>query len=193
MRGAHVLNPAVGDMRDIVKTINALPDDFGGKLSMLVNDDDPVVITRLLIILSMLGSAEDTRNACDAALHYWYSAALVEGYSEKILPLTMGALIHKIEDGSFNLVPGYDGTTLSLAFCERVEDTLVKVLESTVQGSYTVDDTEKEYFFKRVEYVPCLYFCRSLLTGRVQCVRSASSGLPPGSPMSNDAFTSTCS
>lgn len=67
---------ASGDLRDLIYTINKLPETYSRKITVLLNDKDPTVTARNLLILLILGKLGETDPAIGAelALHLWYSA-----------------------------------------------------------------------------------------------------------------------
>lgn len=78
-RGPEAVS-ASGDLRNVVKTINSLPDDYAGKVDVSINDPNPLVACRNLTILLVLGSYPDEDAAVDLALHHWFSAFLPSDY-----------------------------------------------------------------------------------------------------------------
>ncbi|EEB97670.1 hypothetical protein MPER_02969, partial [Moniliophthora perniciosa FA553] len=67
---------ASGDLRNVIKTVNALPSDYTGNLSILLNDDNPLVVARNFLILTWLGIMDNVDEAAEFAVHYWYSVML---------------------------------------------------------------------------------------------------------------------
>jgi hypothetical protein len=72
------------DLRQVVRTINALPSDYSGSLKILINDPIPHAACRNVVLLLMLGAISDDALAADIALHFWYSAFLPHEYRLKI-------------------------------------------------------------------------------------------------------------
>lgn len=48
-----------GDLRNVVRTINQLPEDYTGSIEIVLNDFVPIVVCRNLMILSILGTVAD--------------------------------------------------------------------------------------------------------------------------------------
>lgn len=48
-----------GDLRNVVRTINQLPEDYTGSIEIVLNDFVPIVVCRNLMILSILGTVVD--------------------------------------------------------------------------------------------------------------------------------------
>ncbi|KAG8952851.1 hypothetical protein FRC03_012002 [Tulasnella sp. 419] len=69
---------ASGDIRNMVKTVNGLPENYQGKVSITMNDFNPYVTARNLILVCMLTDKlpPDVEELAEAAVHYSYSAAL---------------------------------------------------------------------------------------------------------------------
>jgi hypothetical protein len=65
---------ASGDLRNVIQTVNQLPSDYSGELTILLNDREPTIVLRNMLLLMILGTIEDTTLAADVALHFWCSA-----------------------------------------------------------------------------------------------------------------------
>ncbi|KZV67124.1 hypothetical protein PENSPDRAFT_62747 [Peniophora sp. CONT] len=94
----NVLFAASGDLRNAIKTVNALPDTFQGELTITLNDRDPFVSLRNIMLLRLLGADGDPRRAADAALHHWYSVLLPRQYHTEILALLSEMGLKLLED-----------------------------------------------------------------------------------------------
>ncbi|KAK0445948.1 hypothetical protein EV421DRAFT_1734578 [Armillaria borealis] len=79
-------NEVSGDLRNVVRTINQLPEDYTGTTEIVLNDFNPIVVCRNLMILSILGTIGDVEEAAEHALHLWYSAFQPWSYETHILP-----------------------------------------------------------------------------------------------------------
>lgn len=75
--------PACGDFRNVLKTVNSLPSDYSGDLTILINDNILTISARHVILLILLGTTADESLAADLALHFWYSAFVPVEYKEK--------------------------------------------------------------------------------------------------------------
>lgn len=62
-----------GDLRNIIRTINELPSDYSGEITVLFNDPEPIVVARSVVFLLALGRSSDKAKAADHALHCLYS------------------------------------------------------------------------------------------------------------------------
>ncbi|KIM76000.1 hypothetical protein PILCRDRAFT_78276 [Piloderma croceum F 1598] len=78
---------ASGDLRNVVRTINELPSDYSGHLTILLNDREPLVVIRNILLLIILGTIEDSVQAAEVALHFWYSA---------FVPMVHGSIVARI-------------------------------------------------------------------------------------------------
>ncbi|XP_006455358.1 hypothetical protein AGABI2DRAFT_226828 [Agaricus bisporus var. bisporus H97] len=94
---------ASGDLRNVVRTINALPSDYSGKLKILMNDKLSYVSCRNMVLLTLLGTISDELLAADIALHFWYSAFLPYEYRMKVTGKIMEILRWKAADDSEGL------------------------------------------------------------------------------------------
>ena len=79
------MTSASGDIRHIIRTINELPSDYSGKLDIVLNDREPVIVVRNILLLQLCGAVTDSARAADLALHYWYSS---------FVPLEYDMLVH---------------------------------------------------------------------------------------------------
>ncbi|PBK59038.1 hypothetical protein ARMSODRAFT_899806 [Armillaria solidipes] len=73
-----------GDLRNVVRTINRLPKNYSRKIKIVLNNKNPMVVCRNLIILSILGIMPDVEEAAEHALHVWYSVFLPPSYQTRI-------------------------------------------------------------------------------------------------------------
>ncbi|KAK0448399.1 uncharacterized protein EV420DRAFT_1275660 [Desarmillaria tabescens] len=78
-------NEATGDLCNVIRTINGLPENYSGTIEIVLNDINPIAVCRNLIILSILGVIEDEEVA-EHALHIWYSVFLPFSYQTRIVP-----------------------------------------------------------------------------------------------------------
>ncbi|SJL18689.1 uncharacterized protein ARMOST_22288 [Armillaria ostoyae] len=78
--------PTSGDLRNVVRTVNELPEGFSGSIKIVLNDHNPMVVCRNLMILSILGIISDVEEGAEHALHLWYSVFQPLSYQSRILP-----------------------------------------------------------------------------------------------------------
>lgn len=91
----------------MIRTVNKLPKDYTGKLTVLLNDRENFIVLRNILLLNTLATISDKRKAADIALHLWYSAFIPQEYYTELLspslPLAMGS-------GSLDIKFGEDAT-----------------------------------------------------------------------------------
>ena len=138
MSNANLNISASGDLRHVVHTISSLPSDFSGKLHILINDMNPIVICRNLMLLLILGTISDEVIAADVALHFWYSAFIPEKYLVEISSAVMSFLRH----GS-NIFPLGPHSTLSCWLSPHVKHCLSYFF--SFESSISVRDAQNEY------------------------------------------------
>ncbi|GJE88932.1 zf-MYND and DUF4470 domain-containing protein [Phanerochaete sordida] len=80
---------ASGDLRSVLSTINALPPDYPGQVTVLMNDRDQHITIRNILILQLLGRIPNKRRAADMALHLWYSAFVPKAYGAELVGIGM--------------------------------------------------------------------------------------------------------
>jgi hypothetical protein len=80
---------ASGDLRNLVKTINSLPETYSGCLDFHLNDKEEMVVARN-IILVIIAFNFPPNEACVIMVHLWYSAFLpkdlLQAVQSKIVP-----------------------------------------------------------------------------------------------------------
>ncbi|KAF2277188.1 uncharacterized protein EI97DRAFT_449912 [Westerdykella ornata] len=65
---------ASGDLRNVVRTIAMLPEDFRGKVSVTLNDRDFGIVARNIIMLLVIFLSQELDEAVESVIHLWYSA-----------------------------------------------------------------------------------------------------------------------
>ncbi|KAJ7846287.1 hypothetical protein B0H13DRAFT_2093653 [Mycena leptocephala] len=76
---------ASGDLRNLIRTINSLPSDYTGYCDVLLNDTNPILANRNLIILFvLLSSGPSLEEAAEFSTHLMYSAALPEAGAQYV-------------------------------------------------------------------------------------------------------------
>jgi Domain of unknown function (DUF4470) len=61
--------------------VNSLPDNFTGKLNIVLNDNCLPVCCRNLTLLLILSNLSSNASTIDVALHFWFSVFLPEEYT----------------------------------------------------------------------------------------------------------------
>ncbi|KAF7345462.1 DUF4470 domain-containing protein [Mycena venus] len=76
---------ASGDLRNLIRTVNSLPWDYAGYCDILLNNTNPVLVNRNLVILFvLLSSGPSIEEAAEFCTHLMYSAALPEAGAEYV-------------------------------------------------------------------------------------------------------------
>jgi hypothetical protein len=95
-----LLFAASGDLRNVVKTISALPETYKGECSVVINDMQTIIVVRNVIML-LIAFNFDTEVAVPMMIHVWYSATLprsiIDALQSKILVL-IEDVCNKIKD-----------------------------------------------------------------------------------------------
>jgi hypothetical protein len=76
----------------VILTINSIPDDYTGKIFVAVNDLQPRVSTRNLLLLLAIAGVRNQDLAADIALHFWYSAFMPKEYNDRIAAFSKAAM-----------------------------------------------------------------------------------------------------
>ena len=90
--------PASGDLRHVVRTVNALGNGYSGRLNIVLNDLTAPIVSRNLILLLVLCSIPDEVMAADIALHFWYSVFMPVEYRIQISAI-ISSLSSKVNPG----------------------------------------------------------------------------------------------
>ncbi|KDQ54024.1 hypothetical protein JAAARDRAFT_38617 [Jaapia argillacea MUCL 33604] len=131
---------ASGDLRNALRTINTLPEDYSGQLTFLMNDRDPHVMLRNLVLLLVLGTTASETVAAEVALHTWYSVS-VPTENSFYTSATMSPFLSDMrQDGIFS-VPLGPNSTLS----GKMEPAMVFLLSGMSNSSYTATNAQDEY------------------------------------------------
>lgn len=131
-------------MRDIVRTINELPSDYSGKIDILLNDREPLIVLRNILLLLILGKVTDKVKAADIALHMWYSAFVPAEYDIATLSILVPFLdeIERSEEGEILTFSSSLGTNSTLS---GVTSTEVGLWLGTMMGvQHELSDVAKE-------------------------------------------------
>ncbi|KAJ7663921.1 hypothetical protein DFH06DRAFT_986293 [Mycena polygramma] len=79
------LKLSFGDLRNLIRTINSLPPDYAGYCDVLLNDTNPVLVNRNLVILFvLLSSGPSLDEAAEFCTHLMYSAVIPEAGAEYV-------------------------------------------------------------------------------------------------------------
>lgn len=77
--------PASGDIRNMVATVNGLPNDYTGTCNILLNDLDPYVFCRnILILMILLDPSTPLDEAVEMAVDLSYSVRLSKATGERV-------------------------------------------------------------------------------------------------------------
>ncbi|KDQ11254.1 hypothetical protein BOTBODRAFT_463500 [Botryobasidium botryosum FD-172 SS1] len=138
---------ASGDIRNLVRTVNGLPADYSGELNILLNDREPIIVLRNIVLLQLLGTIPDHTRAAEIALHYWYSAFVPFEYNLQ-MQTAMRELIEQMgKDMSLFSALGSRGTLSG----EIVPEVLASLI-SMIKAPYQIGDASNE--LHRVRFAP---------------------------------------
>jgi len=130
---------ASGDLRHVLSTINGLPPTYSGRLTILLNDINPMIVCRNILLLLILGNIPDKVIAADIALHFWYSAFIPTEYHFQISPLLLKFLL-QTKEGKI-IVPLGPCSTLS---CYLPGETSY-FFHHIISASISIGDAQEEY------------------------------------------------
>ncbi|KEY75023.1 hypothetical protein S7711_01362 [Stachybotrys chartarum IBT 7711] len=69
----RLLFAASGDIRNVVKTIAQIPSKYNHSVHVTINDRDPEIVVRNVILLLIALVVEDPDEAVECIIHVWYS------------------------------------------------------------------------------------------------------------------------
>ncbi|KZT23913.1 hypothetical protein NEOLEDRAFT_1068540 [Neolentinus lepideus HHB14362 ss-1] len=140
---------ASGDLRNVVKTVNELPEDYSGQLTILINDRDPVVVMRNIFLLGILGTIEDDKISAELALHFWYSICMPIEYHVRILS-TMRPFIDIVSQNSAVTGNIALGTHSSVSW--NLPQEFMMVMAMVFASRYSMSDSSAQY--QAVRFAP---------------------------------------
>ncbi|KAG6816033.1 hypothetical protein H0H93_008656 [Arthromyces matolae] len=77
------LESASGDLRNLIRTVNGLPEDYAGQCDILFNDINPLVVGHNIVVLwALLNPGLEQDEAAELALHLMYSSMLTSSMSD---------------------------------------------------------------------------------------------------------------
>ena len=80
-----LLSTASGDIRNVLKTVACLPDEYQQSISLILNDRDFDIVARnLIMLLATLKIDKDPDEALETILHVWYSAKLQSSHLHQL-------------------------------------------------------------------------------------------------------------
>ncbi|OBT63191.1 hypothetical protein VE03_07739 [Pseudogymnoascus sp. 23342-1-I1] len=100
----NLLFAASGDLRNVAKTIAMLPSSYNQPISITINDLDPDIVARNVIILLIALTVENSDEAIDCIIHIWYSA-LIRKSDLEILQQRIRPLIESVCEKTKNKTP----------------------------------------------------------------------------------------
>jgi len=134
----YFLGVASGDLRNVIRTINELPVDYSGHLTILLNDREPMIVLRNILLLMILGTVGDITEVAEVALHFWYSAFLQSAHQLLLCRIIL-QLVENLDDGLFSLELGKH-SILTGAISMRTKALLLMMGQSDLQ----IDDVNNE-------------------------------------------------
>ncbi|KAM6494778.1 protein of unknown function (DUF4470) domain containing protein [Amanita muscaria] len=138
---------ASGDLRHVLRSFNSLPSDYSGHLNILLNDINPSIFCRNVVLLLILGNVSDETMAADMALHFWYSVFMPAEYRCQLSVILISFLQQVRENPS--LIPLGPRSTLSTLFPKEF---LTNHFSPLISSSFSIGDIQDEY--NRVRTAP---------------------------------------
>ena len=142
---------ASGDLRNVVRTVNELPSNYSGKLTILLNDREPTIVLRNMLLLMILGTIPDTSQAADIGLHFWGSAFIQTAHQFMLSKILM-KLGDELRNSSFSLKLG-EKSAMTGVISPQVLCLLTRMLQLDLQ----LEDASAE--IQRIRFVICDILC----------------------------------
>ncbi|KAG8216799.1 hypothetical protein J3R82DRAFT_7047 [Butyriboletus roseoflavus] len=136
---------ASGDLRNIVRAVNALGPDYKGRLHILLNDTSKAIVSRHIVLLLILGAMPNEAVAADIALHFWYSVFLPEEYRLRILALLVLILQQHTDQTEPLSVNLGRRAKLTCLVPREITDHLLYTAGPTLSTSQARDEYERVY------------------------------------------------
>lgn len=147
--GASLLNSAMqrhdeipiasGDLRNVLRSLNGLPSDYSGHLNLLINDFNPVIFCRNVVLLLILGNVSDENLAADIALHFWYSAFIPLEHRFQTSGV-LGLFLQRMRENQFPIPLG-PRSTLSTTLSRELAEYFLHFISC----SFSIGDIQNEY------------------------------------------------
>lgn len=80
----NLLFAASGDLRNVVKTLANVPNQYDRNITILVNDRDLDVAFRNDLLLKIAASSPNADDVIDTMMHIWYSAFLTRDHIDYV-------------------------------------------------------------------------------------------------------------
>ncbi|KAI4209266.1 MAG: hypothetical protein L6R36_009540, partial [Xanthoria steineri] len=155
-----VLFAASGDPRNLMSTVNGLPDTYGGTMTCVLNDKYINVVARnivMLLIAAQLPPAE----AAEVILHVWYSARLIRGMLTVIddyVRKPVADVVFKIKDKSDKVLQSKNWTFGPADITLRLTKSQWKTVLAIIDAKPDLSKTEEER--RKVVLTPHRLDCR---------------------------------
>ncbi|KIK98608.1 hypothetical protein PAXRUDRAFT_31081 [Paxillus rubicundulus Ve08.2h10] len=134
---------ASGDLRDVMRTVNALGSDYAGHLNIFLNDNLHPVVSRSIILLLLLGVTPNEAVAADMALHFWYSVFLPDEYRLRILAMIVTVLQQQTDKEQPLVVNLGQRSKLTCLVPQEIIDHLLYTAGPTMSTTQARDEYER--------------------------------------------------
>ena len=142
-------------MRDVIRTINELPSDYSGHISITLNDREPMVVARNIVLLGILGNFNDI--AGDIALHFWYSAFIPMEYNTFVCFACMKMMEGFQEESSLLSAKLGDNAYATGKLSIRTREALSAAVTASLLNQTKLADASKELHRIRYPSIPSLH------------------------------------
>ncbi|KAF2122080.1 hypothetical protein BDV96DRAFT_562887 [Lophiotrema nucula] len=117
----NLLFAASGDLRNVVKTVATVPEDYSGGSVVVVNDFNFAIVARNVILL-LIAMVFDPDDATPLMIHLWYSATI----SSLMLKMIRESILPYIEDVCVKIQYKPDSVAQAKTF--RINDRSLRVV-----------------------------------------------------------------
>ena len=127
---------ASGDLRNIIKSIVGIPDNYNGTALCIVNDRDQIIVARNVVML-LTSLVFPPVVAAEIMLHIWYSARLrlrmLQNVKDHVRPLIAQVLKESEQRKHYTLLSGtwtFGSRVLSLCLCKGQWEYILMMLDA---------------------------------------------------------------
>ena len=188
-----MFNAACGDFRSVLKIVLELPSSYSGRLTLVLNDHNEVIMGRTILILILLSLQDDTDDkAIDCAVHLWYSAFLtldhVKFLRTRVMPVLEVLQLYLKHNGPDGQIPTFGPGRVQVKVAAKSLDWTIRAVNNTLD-KVVASITRNSLVWARPDIVERFYFnIRNKLHRRCSVQRYRQTGVLAYSATSVEKF-----
>ncbi|KAL4252947.1 MYND-type zinc finger protein samB [Abortiporus biennis] len=142
-RDYKVLFNASSDFRNVIRTVNKLPNDYSGHLVIVLNDSDCWVTARNIVLLLMLSTYRDPDQAAELAVHLWFSLFVTIKHQYNILDQLLKFLSTITASDRIFAYPMRENLFMSGELSKECYSIINQIVRKTHKEDYTTRQIDK--------------------------------------------------